>query len=190
MTDVEPRQPSGPRPLAGSPSLVTERLRLRPFRRSDAAEIALHASDRNVARMTERIPHPYPPGAAEGLIERVVSGRTGELMWAIDSGADDENGLIGTIALRLEPDGAGRIGYWVAPALWGAGYAGEAVEAVKDHARASGIPALVARAFQDNLASVKVLTRAGFAYVGEGETYSLARGGMVPTFRYRLELGS
>ena len=31
--------------------------------------------------------------------------------------------------------------------------------------------------FQDNPASVRVLLRAGFAYVGDGEVYSLARGG-------------
>jgi RimJ/RimL family protein N-acetyltransferase len=93
------------------------------------------------------------------------------------------------IALRRRADGAGEIGYWVAPAVWGAGYAGEAVEAIKAHGAAVGLPALVASVFQDNLASVKVLVRAGFVYEGEGEVYSLARGGMVPAFRYRLALG-
>jgi RimJ/RimL family protein N-acetyltransferase len=86
-------------------------------------------------------------------------------------------------------DGAAEIGYWVAPAVWGAGYAGEALEAVKAHAAATGLTALEAQVFQDNEASVRVLIRGGFAYAGEGEGHSLARGGMVPTFRYRLDLG-
>ena len=55
--------------------------------------------------------------------------------------------------------------------------------------RRSGLGALVAEVFQDNPASARVLTRAGFDYEGEGEIYSLARGGMVPTFRYRRRLG-
>ena len=45
-----------------------------------------------------------------------------------------------------------------------------------------------AQVFQDNLASARVLLRAGFALVGSGEAHSLARGAMVPTFRYRREL--
>jgi RimJ/RimL family protein N-acetyltransferase len=190
MTDVEKSAPSpaSPAPTAAAvPCLTTARLRLRGLRPKDAAQIALHASDWKVARMTERIPHPYPPGSAEALVDRLAAGPGEEIVWAIDSGEDDGNGLVGMVALRFEPDGAGRIGYWIAPALWGAGYAGEAVEAVKAFAADAGMPALVARVFQDNLASVRVLTRAGFEFTGEGEAYSLARGGMVPVFRYRWE---
>ena len=47
------------------PELRTPRLRLRPLRRADAGLIELYASDAKVARMTARIPHPYPAGAAE-----------------------------------------------------------------------------------------------------------------------------
>ena len=53
------------------------------------------------------------------------------------------------------------------------------------HAAASGWRELTAGVFQDNPASARVLTRAGFGYEGEGEVYSLARGAMVPSFRYR-----
>jgi len=34
-----------------------------------------------------------------------------------------------------------------------------------------------------------VLTNAGFAYLGDAETYSVARGGMVRTWTYSLKLG-
>ena len=53
--------------------IATERLRLRRFRPSDAALIELQASDRRVAWMTERVPHPYPPGLAAGFVERVAA---------------------------------------------------------------------------------------------------------------------
>jgi RimJ/RimL family protein N-acetyltransferase len=172
--------------------IVTERLRLRRFRRSDAALVELHCSDPRVARMTERIPHPYPPGLAESFVKRVALGTSGEVGWAIEVAGEpeeDENGLIGTIMLRLPEDGVARIGYWLAPAFWGTGYASEAAEAVVGFAAEAGLREVVARVFQDNPASVKVLLRAGFAYTGDGEVWSVARGGMVPTHEYRRPLG-
>jgi RimJ/RimL family protein N-acetyltransferase len=173
--------------------LTTGRLRLRRFRRADAALIELMAGDRRVAWMTERVPHPYPPGLAAGFVERVAAGSADEIGWAIDtdSGTGDEveNGLIGTIMLRLDAPGSARVGYWLAPAFWGTGYATEALEAVVGFARQAGFRELTARVFQDNPASVKVLLHAGFAYVDDGEVYSLARGTMVPTHNYRLALG-
>ena len=176
--------------------IATERLRLRRFRPSDAALVELMASDRRVAWMTERVPHPYPPGVAAGFVDRVAAGTADEIGWAIDTdlGSDDvENGLIGTIMLRLvgQPEAEGRsarVGYWLAPAFWGTGYATEALGAIVGFAREAGFDALTARVFQDNPASVKVLMHAGFAYVDDGEVYSLARDAMVPTHNYRLAL--
>jgi RimJ/RimL family protein N-acetyltransferase len=168
------------------PTIATPRLRLRPLRPADAALIGLYASDPRVARMTARIPHPYPPGAAEAFVDRVLSGVAGETVWALDAGGD--NGLIGEIGLRRREDREAEIGYWVAPAFWNAGYAGEAVEALVAHAAGSGLSALTADVFQENLASARVLERAGFVRLGPGETHSVARGGMVPTFRYRRDL--
>jgi RimJ/RimL family protein N-acetyltransferase len=167
------------------PEIATPRLRLRPLRHADAALIGLYASDPRVARMTARIPHPYPPGLAEAFVARTLSPAAAETVWALDAGGG--NGLIGTIGLRRR-DGEAEIGYWVAPAFWNAGYASEAVEALVAHAAAQGLSALAADVFQDNLASARVLARAGFVSTGPGETHSLARGGMVPTFRYRREL--
>ena len=171
--------------------IATERLRLRRFRPSDAALIELQASDRRVAWMTERVPHPYPPGLAAGFVERVAAGTEDEVGWAIDADLDyeAENGLIGTIMLRLEAPGSARVGYWLAPAFWGTGYASEALGGVVGFARGAGFRELTARVFQDNPASVKVLIHAGFAYVDDGEAYSLARGTMVPTHNYRLAFG-
>jgi RimJ/RimL family protein N-acetyltransferase len=170
--------------------IVTERLRLRRFRRSDAALVELYCSDPRVARMTERIPHPYPPGLAESFVERMAAGLADEVGWAIDAGGEAENGLIGTIVLRLPEPGTARIGYWLAPAFWGTGYATEAAEAVVGFAARAGLGAVTARVFQDNPASVRVLLRAGFGYTGDGEAWSVARGRMAPTHEYRRAIGA
>ena len=177
------------RTALGPSEITTPRLRLRPLRRRDAALIGLHASDRRVAWMTATIPHPYPPGQAEAFVERTLSPVATEIVWAIDAGADDENGLIGVVRLTRRPEGEAEINYWVAPAFWGTGYASEAAEAVVGFAAEAGLREVVARVFQDNPASVKVLLRAGFAYTGDGEVWSVARGGMVPTHEYRRPLG-
>lgn len=178
-------------PLAGlGPSEIeTSRLRLRPLRRRDAALIALYASDRRVAWMTATIPHPYPPGQAEAFVERALLPSSKEIVWAIDAGEDGGNGLLGVVRLTRDGNDEAEINYWVAPAFWGTGLASEAVEAVVGWARETGWQALNAEVIQDNTASAKVLTRAGFEYQGEGEVHGLARNAMVPTFRYRHRLG-
>lgn len=165
----------------------TPRLRLRPLRASDAAVIALYASDPRVARMTTTIPHPYLPGMADSFVERARAPGTRVRVWAMDSGTDGENGMIGLIGLEARGENECELGYWVAPAFWGAGYASEAVEALVGRVRAEFDGKVTAEVLQDNDASAKVLTRSGFRYLGEGEAHSVARGAVVPTFRYGLD---
>ena len=169
------------------PVLTTRRMRLRGLTRADAALIELYASDPKVARMTMSIPHPYPPGFAEALVERNLNAAPSNQIWALDAGSERENGLIGLIRCKLNDAGGAEIAYWVAPALWGAGYASEAVRAVVAHLAEAGVPTVAAQVFQDNAASARVLMRCGFSYLGEGESHSTARGAMVPTFRYQRD---
>lgn len=164
------------------PVLTTERLVLRPLRRADAGLIALYTSDERLARMTMNIPHPLPPGRTEAFIERVLSGERGETVWAIEHNGSVADGLIGVVALKDD----GRIGYWVGVPFWSTGFATEAVQTVCGYAIGQGRVPLSAEVFQDNAASAKVLTKTGFAYVGEGRRYCTARQSEVDTWRYSL----
>lgn len=161
--------------------LETERLVLRPLKRSDAGLIALYSGDERVAKMTESIPHPLPPGTPETFIESVLSGTRSETVWAIDHKASAEEQLIGLIGLGH----TGTVGYWLGAPFWHTGFATEAVDAVVAH----GLPRhgrLRAEVFQDNLPSARVLTKAGFSYIGDGESYCVARAATVPVWRYEL----
>jgi RimJ/RimL family protein N-acetyltransferase len=165
------------------PVIQTERLTLRPLRASDAGLISLHAGDARVATMTTRIPHPYPPGAAEGFIERAQRDDSGEQAWALDATKIDGEEFLGVISLS----DTGEVGYWIGPPFWRTGFASEALAAVVAHHFAHGGGALKAQVFQDNDASAAVLTAAGFHYLGEGEAYSVARAATHPVWTYNLD---
>lgn len=165
-------------------TLGTERLILRPLKRSDAGLIALYTGDARVAKMTTSIPHPLPPGSTETFIDGVLSGTRPETVWAIDHKGSTAEELIGLIGLGR----SGALGYWLGAPFWHTGFATEAVEAV-EAVVAHAQPAhqrLRAEVFQDNLPSARVLTKAGFSYIGDGESYCVARGARVPVWRYEL----
>ncbi len=48
---------------------------------------------------------------------------------------------------------------------------------------------MFAEAFQDNPQSARVLTNAGFQYLGDAESFSVARNARVPTWTYVKRLG-
>jgi RimJ/RimL family protein N-acetyltransferase len=173
--------------IAAQAVIEAPRMLLRPLRASDAGLLAMYAGDRRVAEMTSTIPHPYPPGAAEAYIARVTSPTTTEVVWALD--ATDMGGaeLMGVIGLKQMDRGQSEIGYWVAPAMWNTGFASEAVRALVS-ANPLGNQTIFASVFQDNPGSARVLTNAGFDYLGDAETFSVARNAKVATWTYLKRL--
>jgi RimJ/RimL family protein N-acetyltransferase len=163
------------------PVIPSERFVLRPLRASDAGLVQLYASDKRIAEMTTSIPHPYPPGAAEAFIARALA--EGGAHWALDASAHGSSELMGLVSLKSLGRDQAEIGYWVAPALWNAGFASEAVGAIVA-ANPLGSKTLFASVFKDNPSSARVLTNAGFEYVGDAEAHSVSRNANVPTWTY------
>jgi RimJ/RimL family protein N-acetyltransferase len=174
--------------IVTQPVIETERFTLRPLRRSDLGLLELYAGDQRVARATRTIPHPLPPGAVEAFIGRVTQPERDEDVWAMDGTKTGLGELLGTINLKRMDRGQSEIGYWVAPAFWNTGLASEAVRALIA-ANPRGDKTLFAEVLQDNPVSARVLTNAGFAYIGDAEAYSVARGATVPTWTYLKKLG-
>ena len=165
---------------------------LRPVRKSDAGLFAMYAGDRRVAEATHSIPHPLPPGAAEAFVARAMAGRADEDVWVMDGTATGLSEVLGVINLkRMDPGtrGAGQseISYWVAPAYWKTGIASEAVQALIT-ANPQACRTIFAEVFQDNAGTARVLTNAGFEYLGDAETFSVARGARVATWTYIRKL--
>jgi RimJ/RimL family protein N-acetyltransferase len=170
-------------PTDAQPVIATDRFVLRPPRPSDAGLLALFAGDRRVAETTRSIPHPLPPGAVEAFIARANAPARTEDVWVLDGSAHGSSEVLGVISLKRMDRAQSEIAYWVAPALWNTGLASEAVRALVA-ANPTRDRAYFAEVFQDNPRSARVLTNAGFEYLGDAETFSVARGARVPTWTY------
>ena len=173
--------------IINQPTIEAERFVLRPVRKSDAGLFTMYAGDERVARFTRSIPHPLPPGAVEAFIGRAHSLERTEDVWVMDGSTKGLGEVMGTIALARMDRGQSQIGYWVAPGLWNSGVASEAVQALLE-ANPQNSQTIFAEVFQDNPGSARVLTNAGFEYIGDAETFSIARNAQVPTWTYLKKL--
>lgn len=170
------------------PVIATERFVLRPLRPSDAGMIAHYTADKRVAEGTRAIPHPLPPGASEGFVARALSPDRPEDVWAIDGSDNKLAELLGVVSLtRMEGDQS-ELGFWIGAGFWNTGFATEAVDALV-RANPHKARTLFAEAFQDNPGSARVLTNCGFVYLGDAESWSVARNALVPTWTYLRKMG-
>lgn len=174
-------------PIVDQPTIETDRFDLRLLRRSDEGLIELYAGDSRVAHMTTSIPHPIPPGMTEAFVARAMSDDRDEDVWAMDATKSGGAELMGVISLERMDRAQSEVGYWVAPVYWNTGLASDAVGALVN-ANPLKNKTMFASVFQDNPASARVLIHCGFEYLGDAESFSLARDKAVPTWTYSRKL--
>ena len=169
----------------------SERLLLRPPWPEDWRAVRAAIADEGIVRNLASAPWPYADSDAQDWCATPFSPHAPRFLITLaDSG--EVIGCIGIGPLPREDgggDGTMEMGYWIARAHWGRGYASEAVRAVIEIARASGHPRIVASHFIDNPASGRVLRKAGFVPTGKtGRHHSRARGYEAQTTGYVYEL--
>lgn len=169
------------------PAIVAGAYDLRPLRPSDAGPVTFYTSDLRVAQATSSIPHPLPPGTTEAFIARCMAEDRIEDAWAIDGTRAESGEVMGVISLTHLDVGQSEISYWVAPLFWNSGVASAAVSALVA-ANPQGCRTIFATVQQGNPASARVLTNCGFTYLGDAESYCVARGAAVPTWTYCRKL--
>jgi RimJ/RimL family protein N-acetyltransferase len=169
------------------PTIRTDRLVLRPFSPSDAADIQRLAGDAVVADMTLTVPHPYENGMAEVFIKTVNDGwaRGSVVAFAIEQVGV---GLVGAIGLELlSKHRRGEMGYWVGRPYWNQGVATEAGRALLafgfDALHLNRIDALV---FPRNPASARVLEKLGMRHEGLHREFVQKDGRSEDVHRYAL----
>jgi RimJ/RimL family protein N-acetyltransferase len=168
--------------------LETERLWLRWPRATDSAAITAFAGLSEVARMTANVPHPYPPREADRFILMArAENAAGAAMHLAIVQKTANRPVIGLVSSTVTEAGEVEIGYALAPAVWGRGFATEAVRTVVDAVFSlTDTPRIHANSRLGNFASRRVLEKSGFAYVDTGLDSLPARGGLHSCDRFCL----
>jgi len=147
--------------LADLPAIETARLRLASLRLADAAALSAITDDPAITGRIDFITSPFTPDDAAALIRGQGDGR--DCFVGLWHGTE----LVGVVGAHLAGADAIEIGYWIAAARHGRGYATEAAAALVALLRAR-FPRrrIFAECRRDNRASWRVLEKLGFRPTG------------------------
>jgi ribosomal-protein-alanine N-acetyltransferase len=135
---------------------------LRPWQLEDATNLVNAANNPNIAVfMTNQFPHPYTDADAIQFIEMASSRKPCSIFAITVKGK-----AVGGIGLHPQADLHCKnmeLGYWLAETYWGKGIVSEAVQQMVSYGFNNfDINRIFARPFGNNIASQKVLKKAGF----------------------------
>lgn len=148
--------------LAAFPALTTARLYLLPLEVADAPALHAVTDDPRIIEAIDFLSHPFTEADAAALLAGRGDGR--DRFIGVWCGAR----MVGVIGAHLHEPNEIEIGYWIAAACHGQGYATEAAAAVIARLH-HDFPdrALIAECRPDNRASWRVLEKLGFRPTGE-----------------------
>ncbi len=160
-------------------TLRTERLIVRPLKRTDAAALALLLGDARVASMLADIALPFSEATARRWLKPT---------WIdVRLGVESDGRLIGGVSYHSSLFAVGGLGYWLGRDHWGRGYAREAAAAVLRYGFSHNrLQKFLSGHFIDNPASGRVLTGLGFRPYARSLDWCEARGATVESLHYML----
>ncbi|RDC60415.1 hypothetical protein HME9302_01622 [Alteripontixanthobacter maritimus] len=152
----------------------TRRMLMRPPWPEDSRALHAGIADEAIVRNLATAPWPYLHEHAREFLQLPVEPGLPRFLLFEPNASGTR--LVGSVGLG-EHEGDVELGYWIARAHWGHGFATEAVLALLQIARTLGHTRLIASHFGDNPASGAVLRKAGFKPTGTSSMrYSKARG--------------
>jgi RimJ/RimL family protein N-acetyltransferase len=168
--------------------IATERLVLRRFRAADAETLAAYRSDPQVARY-QSWTAPVTIEDARVIVESMELGdpdRPGWFQYAVER--TEDHTLIGDVGVGLDDNRRqAELGFSLASAYQGRGYATEAVRAVLDHLfRVRGLHKVSAECDLRNTASARLLERVGFVREGHRRSHTWIKGEWTDDLLYGL----
>jgi RimJ/RimL family protein N-acetyltransferase len=135
---------------------------LRPLLLEDAPALAGYANNAAIAsRLTDAFPHPYAEQDAIAFIEMQQKNSPAQVMGIVIDG-------VASGAIGIHPQGDvfrrnAEMGYWLAEPFWGQGIITKAIQQMVLYGFSHfAIDRIFARPFGSNLASQRVLEKAGF----------------------------
>jgi [ribosomal protein S5]-alanine N-acetyltransferase len=157
---------------------------LRPWNTEDLDSLVLFANNEKIAKfMTDLFPHPYTIEKGREFIEYASKGNPVNIL------AIEVNGqAAGGIGIHPQQDmhrKNAELGYWLAEPYWGKGIITKAVVQMVDYGFKNwDIKRIFARPFGTNLASQKVLEKAGFVLEGRFEKTLFKKGEYIDELVY------
>ncbi|HVG18308.1 MAG TPA: GNAT family N-acetyltransferase [Blastocatellia bacterium] len=166
--------------------LKLSRSTVRNWRRGDEESVARHANNYKIWRnLRDMIPYPYTLADARRWIEKEAS-EASSTNYAIDVGG----AAVGAIGLTLYDDvfrRSAEIGYWLGEEYWGKGIVTEAVQALTDYAFSNfDLRRIYAGVFEWNLASMRVLEKAGYQFEARLRKHVTKEGETIDQFIYAI----
>jgi RimJ/RimL family protein N-acetyltransferase len=136
---------------------------------NDLDSLVKHANNPGISgRLTNKFPYPYTAENAKNFIEFATS-KTPRNIMAIDINGE----AVGGIGIHPQDDIQcmnAEMGYWLAEPYWGQGIMTDAIRQMVIYGFNNfGINRIFARPFGNNVASQKVLEKAGFMLEGRFE---------------------
>lgn len=135
--------------------------------------------------MLRLVPHPYTLADAQAWIgSHAVERAAGTAHRFV---VERDGRMIGTCDVDEIADATGDLGYWLDEAEWGRGFATEAARAVMAFSfHQLGLTRLTSGHAADNPNSGRILTKLGFAHVGQARVWSKPRSAEIDQMKYEL----
>src|SRR3569832_192481 len=157
--------------------LETARLNLRPFRHADAADLFAVFSDPDVFRYTPIGDWKHLDEAHQRIARDIEKTASGEYIRLAVERREDSRVLGEVLLFNIVKENRAEMGYALARAAWGQGYASEALPALLDHAFGPlGLNRIEAIVDPRNTASVRVVQGLGFTHEGTQRERYVMRG--------------
>lgn len=150
------------------PTLVSDRLILRPFTLDDASPVQNLAGDKDISDMTLSVPHPYEDGMAEKWIgSHKENCQKGESVTCAITLKENDT-LIGSMGIILNTRfNRGELGYWIGKEYWSNGYCTEAARLFMDYCFTElNLNKITAAYLTKNPASEQVMLKLGMSKEG------------------------
>lgn len=175
--------------LCNNEYIVTERLLLRPLALTDIEKVHLYASDREITRYMMNLPNDTIEESQRFLEDAVAEWQKSAPDF-YEFAVVHDGTQIGGVCLYLTDDKKqGELGWILASAYHGKGFAAEAAKAMLVLARQFGLEAVFARCDSRNKPSEKLMQRLGMKLSdNSGTRFYEKRGETVAELKYELKL--
>lgn len=162
--------------------------KIRKWKLSDAKDLAIALSNRKVQdNLRDGLPYPYTEQNGKDYISDMLSANEDDTFAFAITADNKVVGSIGVFRQRSIHRQTAELGYYVAEEYWGKGIMTEAVkqicECVFDK---SDIIRIYAEPFAYNIASCRVLEKAGFQYEGTLRSNAVKNGKVIDMKMYSL----